>query len=80
MTGKVRDTEVRVKKTYIPITGQNYYLIEALNLLMFLAIYPSCQKKVEDYLMKKGIFLDKLEPLAREYPESINKIIMKLFK
>ena len=80
VTGKVRDTEVRVKKTYIPITGQNYYLIEALNLLMFLVIYPSCQKKVEDYLMKKGIFLDKLEPLAREYPESINKIIMKLFK
>ena len=76
----IRDTVVRVKKTYVPITEENYRQIEGLNLLMFLMKHTTYQKEVEDYLIREKIFLENLEPFIDKYPKSILKVFSKLFR
>lgn len=76
----IRGTVVRVKKTYVQITEENYRAIEGLNLLMFLVKYTTYQKKVEDYLIREKIFLEDMEPFIDKYPKSVLKVFSKLFR
>lgn len=71
---------VRVKKTYIPITEENYRLIEGLNLLMFLVKTPVYQKEVEDYLIRENIRLEDRESFINKDPKGVLKVFSKLFR
>lgn len=79
VNGKVKNTSVRIKKAYVPITNSNYHIIEGLNLLLFLVNHCKYKEAVEDYLIRNGIFKDQLEPFIYQYPESILKIWNRLF-
>ena len=59
---RVGDTIIKVRRPYVQITNENYRIIEALNLLMFVVKLSSYRNKVEDYLIKEHIGMDLLAP------------------
>ena len=77
---KVRNTIIQVKGAYVPITNENFQIIEGLNLLMFLVNYSSYQKAVEDYLIRNQIYKRDMENYIDSYPESVLKIFDCLYK
>ena len=77
---RVGDTIIKVRRPYVQITNENYRIIEALNLLMFVVKLSSYRNKVEDYLIKEHIGMDLLEPYIDLYPETIKKVTKVLFR
>ena len=76
----IGDTRVKVKAAYIPVTESNCSQIEAMNLLMFLVKYSTYKKAVAEYLLSEHIYLDRLDLLLGQYPNTVIDVFNGLYK
>lgn len=75
----VRSTMVQVRKTFVQITDENYRIIVAMNLLMFLVQYPTYIKPIKAYIENERITYADIQPYIRDYPSSLEQIVSKMW-
>lgn len=67
----VRETRVHSKRSCVPITNENYMIIEALELLRFLEHHRKYKEKIKQYFVEQEITMEDIEPYLNMYPDVV---------
>lgn len=75
---KIGSRMIRVQKPFVPITNENYRIIEVMNLLMFLVEQPMYMPAVKEHIKKEKVAFSDIQPYIDAYPDSLKQVISEM--
>lgn len=75
---KIGSRMIRVQKPFVPITNENYRIIEVMNLLMFLVEQQMYMPAVKEHIKKEKVDFSDIQPYIDAYPDSLKQVISEM--